>query len=396
MTRLPLASEEMPMIPMMPQGQQRSAPANPYLARPDNQRDGFAARDLGMVADGQDMRFGANSPASMFRGPTVRSAPGQYTVHPMMPQTGGTPYSQPAPDLGTSQYERNVGAMQWAAQHQSPSEGSIAQVLGMRNDGSGSVGVRIQGFPKAPNGQGPGFAFAPAGQIANAYNMLAGNNPRLNLGKVNVGPDGQPVAANGAPMGAAGLHDMMVQARRQRGQQNIEDLRSNMRGRLAVRAAQRGNYGPLAKLMQERGQGQQAAEGDGVDHNAVFGMAAKMMQDLGDNIPLAQKTKFMSGLATAMLAGRGGAAQIPGLLDAMGGAQVAQKRAELTKGQGGRMPAQNPIDYLSMLYNDWTGLTQRNQQNVRNGLPIEDPNRQSPGAPLPQPGFRGAYRKPGE
>lgn len=331
------------MIPMAPTDTV-NAPGG-YFARraarrPEVQRDSFAARDLGMVAAGHDMRFGPMSPASMFRGPTVQSGPGQYTVHPMMPQTGGTPFSTPRPDMGTSQYDRNMGAMGWAAQHQSPSEGSVAQVLGMRP--GGDMAVRVQGFPKQPGRpNGPGYAYAPAGQIAGAFNKLAGQNPGLGLTPFNIGADGSVAGADGgAPIDPASLHSAMVQARRARGQQNIEDLRANMRQRLAVRAAQRGNFGPLTNLMKQQGAGQGAVPDDGVDHNAIFGLVGQMLQQGGDKLNVQQRTKLMQGLATAMLAGRGGAAQIPGLLGGIGDAIAGADRSTKAKGND---PSQ-PID----------------------------------------------------
>lgn len=307
-----------------PSWRQFAAGPNAYgAAPPDNQRDAFAARDLGMVAAGHDMRFGPMSPQSMFRGPTVRSAPGQYDVHPMMPSRGG-PMPMPAPDLGTSQYDRNIGAAQWAALHQSPGDGSTAQMLGMRP--GGDLAFRITGFPKAGSGRGPGFAYAPAAKIGAAYNRLSEQNPGLNLGNFNIGDKGIPMDASGkTPVDPASLHDAMIQARRQRGQQNIDSLRDNMRSRLAIRAAQRGNFGPLSNLMRDSAQranagGEGIAGNDGaVGHREMFALAGNVMNQLGDKLPAKERLKFMSSLAEAMVLGKGGAAKIPGLIGGLGG-----------------------------------------------------------------------------
>lgn len=320
-----------------PSWRQFAAGPNAYgAAPPDNQRDAFAARDLGMVAAGHDMRFGPMSPQSMFRGPTVRSAPGQYDVHPMMPQTGGTPFSAPRPDMGTTQDGRRLAEVEWSKTHQSPSEGSVAQF----NDPFGSDGMlRLQGFPKQPgNPNGPGYAYAPAGQIAGAYNKLAGQNPGLNLGQFSVGADGQVTnGPGGAPMQAADLHTAMVQARRQRGQQNIEELRSNMRQRLAVRAAQRGNFGPLTSLMKQQ-QGAQGGMDDGVNHEAVFGLVNDMLKQGGDQLSVKQRSQLFQGLANAMLAGRKGASQIPGLIGSIGDSIIGAQRQGKARGNDSSQP----------------------------------------------------------
>lgn len=319
------------MIPMQIPG------ASPSYGTPPVRRDIFAARDLGMVADGQDMRFGPNSPASMFRGPTVRSAPGQYTVHPMMPGGGG-PIPGHAPNLGTTRSQRDAGALRWANQHQSPSDGAV--VTGILDQPGGELGVRIQGFPRQPGARnGPGYAYAPAGQIAANYNRMAAGNPSLGMTPFTIGEDGGVTGADGrTPLDAGSLHSSMVQARRSERQQKIEMLRGNMRNRLAVRAAQRGNFGPLASLMKQQGDAQGAADNGGVDHNAVFGLVGDMLKQGGDKLSVKQRSKIMQGLATAMLAGRDGASQIPALLGGVGDAIVGADRQAKARGNDVTQP----------------------------------------------------------
>jgi len=117
----------------------------------------------------------------------------------------------------------------------------------------------------------------------------------------------------------------MIQARRQRSQQNIDSLRDNMRSRLAIRAAQRGNFGPLSNLMRDSAQranagGEGIAGNDGaVGHREMFALAGNVMNQLGDKLPAKERLKFMSSLAEAMVLGKGGAAKIPGLIGGLGG-----------------------------------------------------------------------------
>lgn len=320
------------MIPMQVTG------AMPSYGTPPVRRDIFAARDLGMVADGQDMRFGPNAPSSMFRGPTVRSAPGQYAVHPMMPGGLGGPMPGPAPNLGTTRSQRDAGALRWASRHQSPSDGAV--VTSVLDQPGGELGVRVQGFPKQPGRpNGPGYAYAPAGQIAANYNKMAAANPSLNLTPFNIGEDGGVTGADGrTPLDAGSLHSSMVQARRAERQQKIESLRGNMRQRLAVRAAQRGNFGPLSSLMRQQVDAQGGADNGGVDHNAVFGLVGDMLKNGGDKLSVKQRSKIMQGLATAMLAGPRGASQIPGLLGGIGDSIVGADRQAKARGNDVTQP----------------------------------------------------------
>lgn len=369
------------------------APTPPQFARPENRRDAFAARDLGMVADGQDMRFGPNSPASMFRGPTVRSAPGQYTVHPMMPSTGG-PMPEPTPDLGTTRSQRDAGALRWASRHQSPSDGAV--VTGVMDNPGADLGVRVQGFPKQPGRpNGPGYAYAPAAKIAANYNKMAAANPSLNLTPFNIGEDGGVTGADGStPLDAGSLHSSMVQARRSERQQKIDMLRGNMRNRLAVRAAQRGNFGPLSSLMRQQGDAQGGADNGGVDHNAVFGLVGDMLKNGGDKLSVKQRSKIMQGLATAMLAGKDGASQIPALLGGIGDSIVGADWQAKARGNDVTQPlSQDQIAQYRAQFKtpqDFAAFAQSSGMNdqVRNKWLY---NLYGPNADFGNDGFAGGY-----
>lgn len=281
---------------------------NQYLSRPESYSDTVAANRLGNVLAGADERFGTGAggseglPFSMFNRRTVKTDPGRYTVHPMIPSYGGPMPGPAAAPMGTTAADRAAGERGWLQRHQA-SDGSAYAAT--RADGSNFV----QGN-QAADGR-PGWSYMPAGQAAGIYNRFVASKPGLGLSPLQFGPDGSVSDADGNPVDDQAMARMMMGAR-QAGFANKRDaMRQSQRLRSAFAAVrQRGDYSKLGGLASaglidmfgNRGQQGGMAQAGEIPQNgqALFGMAQQMISDPNSGLTVGQRMKFAGKLAQAM------------------------------------------------------------------------------------------------
>lgn len=220
---------------MMGRGVPQQSPASPpqrtpwapRLARlaPDNQADAARANQLDAVLMGHDMRFGPNSPESMFKQNVIRQ-PGQMggVVHPMMPSTGG-PMPQPRQSVSAPPSLTNQQAIdEWNA-NEGQARGRFMEMT--------PLGISSSGNAYVPNQRA----------YATGLNSLMG---RLGQGpSASFNDKGEAVDMAGNPLSVEDMRLMSSQARSQLMDQKISGLRNNARIRNAVTDAQRGRLGPL-------------------------------------------------------------------------------------------------------------------------------------------------------
>ena len=204
-------------------------------------------QSLNAIFGGRDVRFGANSPASMFR-QNVIPTPGQLggTVHPMMPQPGSPYMPLPGPGLPMppmSMADKQSAIQQWNSVGQGGMPRHRSQMT--FNDPS-NLG----------NHWSAGLKGVGGGQWDNPmdnYNRVQALNRMMPNSQFSISPEGQPLDQFGNQVGGQQLHSMVMGNRM--GQQNahIGEMRQNSATRNAFRDAQRRNPSSLM-AMASRGQ----------------------------------------------------------------------------------------------------------------------------------------------